>query len=461
MKKGITMGCILAFLSILLFTACQNSTKTMGDNMKNSNDTHVKEEERVTDAPPPATGEALTDETPSETSTETGESFVTSAPVNVEPVQAEEASAFDIHEEMVGRSLLGVGNNQRFKAAIDKAEKGEEVTLAYLGGSITQGMNAIPIETNSYAYLATQVFADKYALNKEKINYVNAGIAGTPSTLGILRSDNDIISKKPDIVFIEFAVNDGTDYVSREIYESLVKRLLDSESSPAVVLIFTVLKNGYSAQDHMSGIGSYYDLGMVSVKNAITPEIDAGRMEFLGDYASDDAHPTNEGHALIAEFIGSYFDKAADKETDDTYVIPDKPLYGTGYSALENITSSSAAISDQGDFVPTSLSCFTYKEGWQKSSNESNEPMIINQTFCKLIISYKQVNTTNFGSAEVYIDGKLAATLNGYASNGWGNIVTNIVYDSFDIAEEHKVEIRMKEDDKAKTFILLGIGFVQ
>ena len=54
-------------------------------------------------------------------------------------------------DEMVQRSLLSVGNTQRMHKAIEKAKNGEDVTLVYLGGSITEGSAAQPQKTKCYA----------------------------------------------------------------------------------------------------------------------------------------------------------------------------------------------------------------------------------------------------------------------------------------------------------------------
>lgn len=40
---------------------------------------------------------------------------------------------------MIERSLMNLGNTYRIRKAIEKARAGKEVTLAYIGGSITQG----------------------------------------------------------------------------------------------------------------------------------------------------------------------------------------------------------------------------------------------------------------------------------------------------------------------------------
>ena len=68
----------------------------------------------------------------------------------------------DLHSEeyykMVQRSLMNLGNTYRIRKVIEKARAGKEVTLAFIGGSITQGAGAVPIHTECYAYKAYQLF---------------------------------------------------------------------------------------------------------------------------------------------------------------------------------------------------------------------------------------------------------------------------------------------------------------
>ena len=134
---------------------------------------------------------------------------------------AAEESVFT--QEMVERSLTAVGNTQRLHRAIDKAQKGEAVSIVYLGGSITEGAAAQPRTTKCYAYLSAQLFAEKFMADPGKLQYHNAGISGTPSLLGITRCQQDVLAHQPDIVFVEFAVNDSTDPFGRMAYESLVR----------------------------------------------------------------------------------------------------------------------------------------------------------------------------------------------------------------------------------------------
>lgn len=48
----------------------------------------------------------------------------------------------EIYNDMIARSFLSAGNNYRVKKVLEKARNGEDVLLAYIGGSITEGANA-------------------------------------------------------------------------------------------------------------------------------------------------------------------------------------------------------------------------------------------------------------------------------------------------------------------------------
>src|SRR5689334_16018215 len=80
-----------------------------------------------------------------------------------------------------------------------KLEAGAEVRIGYLGGSITAQEGWRP---KTLAH-----FQKTYP--KAKITQINAAIGGTGSDLGVFRVRQDVLEKKPDLLFVEFAVNDG------------------------------------------------------------------------------------------------------------------------------------------------------------------------------------------------------------------------------------------------------------
>jgi hypothetical protein len=80
-----------------------------------------------------------------------------------------------------------------------KAAAGADVKVAYLGGSIT----AQP----GYRIKTLAHFKSEYP--KAKFQEINAAIGGTGSDLGVFRLEHDVFEGKPDLLFVEFAVNDG------------------------------------------------------------------------------------------------------------------------------------------------------------------------------------------------------------------------------------------------------------
>lgn len=167
-------------------------------------------------------------------------------------------------QAMYDKAMVSYGNTSMMQNVIKKAQSGEKVTVAYLGGSITEGISAGA--DGCYAKLTYDYFAQKFGTG-DNVQYVNAGLSGTPSKLGILRLDRDVLAYEPDICFIEFAVNDGTETDYQNAYESIVRTLLQKNITP--VLLFSVTENDHSAQDYMKQIGEFYHLPMISYCDAL------------------------------------------------------------------------------------------------------------------------------------------------------------------------------------------------
>lgn len=110
-------------------------------------------------------------------------------------------------------------NLSRLKNCMLRAEKGEELTIGFLGGSITQGSLSTKPE-NCYAH---RVFSWwKKEFRGAQFHYVNGGIGGTSSHFGVSRAVTDLLMYQPDVVVVDFSVNDKADiFFRRPMRESL------------------------------------------------------------------------------------------------------------------------------------------------------------------------------------------------------------------------------------------------
>lgn len=128
-------------------------------------------------------------------------------------------------------------NLSRLKNCMARAQRGEELTIGFLGGSITQGSLATEHE-NTYAYRVFNWWKETFP--NGEFHYVNGGIGGTTSHYGVSRAVTDVLMYQPDFVIVDFSVNDEPDEFFQETYEGVIRKLLRWKSEPAVVILNNV-----------------------------------------------------------------------------------------------------------------------------------------------------------------------------------------------------------------------------
>ncbi len=385
------------------------------------------------------------------------------------------------YREMIERSLVQTGNLYRVQKAIEKAKRGEEVVVAYLGGSITQGAGAKPINTECYAYRSYLAFKKRFGKGAgENVRFIKAGAGGTCSELGLTRYDLDVLrhgSVVPDIVFLEYAVNDAGDETDGVCYESLVRMAMDGPGNPAVILLFAVFMDDFNLQERMIPIGKRCQTPMISLKNAVTPQFSEETPVITKrQYFYDLFHPSNDGHRIMADCI-DYFWEQAEKAAPETAeaVLDETPAVGDKFRKLLAFDRSTytkhAAVKSLQEGVFTEKDYMLqyvekdadaqaspeFPENWAKVQGSTGEAFRM-KLLCKdLLLVYKDSGDAIFGKAEVFVDGVLTRTIDP-REVGWNHCTAYIVYES-DAAAEHEVVISMKSEDTEKCFTILGFGY--
>lgn len=132
----------------------------------------------------------------------------------------------------------GIGN------FMSKISAGKDVVVAYIGGSITCGDTSWRAKTTKWL---------RKTYPKVRITEINAALGGTDSSLGVFRYDEDVLSKNPDLVLIEFACNDtGLDIpTSRRSMEGMVRKTW--KRNPTTDIVFTYVICSYMTNDYCRG----------------------------------------------------------------------------------------------------------------------------------------------------------------------------------------------------------------
>ncbi len=345
------------------------------------------------------------------------------------------------------------GDLTRLAKAMRKAQAGEEITVGVIGGSITEKYSASSYD-KCYASYVQMWWEERFP--DTKVNFVNAGIGGTSSYLGVHRADEDLLYAKPDVVVVEFSVNDGNDNFFKKSYDNLVRKIMFEDQEPAVMLLFTTQENGTNAQVNDSLIGFSYKLPMLSYANAVLPSIKAGEFTWK-DISPDNVHPNDRGHAIIGEIMYRYL--------NDVYARLDEISEEVTPFTEKSVTKEiylDAALLDSDDIKPVSAGSFEEKQvnwylpnNWYTSTGE--EAIIFEVEAANIGIAYQRDTKGTYGQYEVYIDGEYVRTLDGYFKNGWGSTLQpDEVYLS-DEPAKHTIEIRKAADSTGSEFAIIAL----
>ncbi|SEL07133.1 carbohydrate binding domain-containing protein [Ruminococcus albus] len=303
-------------------------------------------------------------------------------------------------------SIKHMGNTYRLTQKLAAAEQGQHLTVAYLGGSITEGKNY----TTPFSNYLKNTFA------KGGFTEINAGLSGTSSVVGLVRSEAQIVAKKPDIIFMEFSVNDHEDILYKKCFESCIKKFLDMPNAPAVGIIITRAKGGFSSQSQMYPIGKNFDIPVISMDDALTKAFNSGFLN-TGDYYTDEYHPHQKGGQLVADCMAYYVRQALKtKNSSSSYTPPTSYVYGAEYSSCvnvdpKNLNNFSAGSWTSGSGYGSSGLTYSYNlNGWN--------PMKFKTQGKGLIIVFK-ANSSGMGSIDVTVNGK-TTKISGNKLYTWG-----------------------------------------
>ena len=203
------------------------------------------------------------------------------------------------------------------------------LNIVYFGGSVTVGIGAKnesgqnATETESWRALTTQWFKEKFA--SASINAYSAAIGGTGTFLGTIRLQSDVIAKKPDLVFIEFAINDTYCGHSKETaalqLETIVREIRNYNQKCDIVIVLTTDQSKaaqfpfpalYDTAAGHAQIANAYNLPIIDVGSSIVVEKLYGNpnSDEWNMYFRDVVHPLSKGYREYYNCIEEYLTNA-------------------------------------------------------------------------------------------------------------------------------------------------------
>lgn len=479
MKKFLAI--ILAGAMVLAMAGCSGGTSSESSSAaeSSSQDSSVVEESSSateSSAVESTEPESTVSEQPEESSdAESSEAEPVAPAVMAEPMKSDlltaaltsslsldETTAAKAAEDMLPLLMYTEGNPARIAKVIKKLQAGEEVTVAFLGGSITQGTGAD--NENCYAALTAKWIQAQYP--DAKVNYVNAGIGATGSYIGVHRCDTQVLSYNPDLVFIDFSVNDTSDRntLNEETYEGLIRKIWQYDTAPGIICIAMTQDNGTSVQSCHGEVTDKYSVPFVSYHDAMLNFLDTTDGVQWSDISGDNIHPNKPGHAILSAMLTTYLQYVTDNLAGIDDADPELPAPGTTGAKFEKaqlLTTDDAQPVSTGAFNKKEMTFGGFVNPWLCRTSDGTYPedsaLVLEVEAQNIGLLYGKL-TKNAGVADIYIDDALVTTLDADFTGGWGNYVEFAEIKTFLTTDKHTIKIVPRGNEGvASAFYISGI----
>ena len=213
-----------------------------------------------------------------------------------------------------------------------KVANKEDLKIAYLGGSITAA--------DGWRVQTLAKFNEQYS--DSKFTEINAAIGGTGSDLGVYRQEFDVLRHNPDLVFVEFCVNDGGTQPERiwRQMEGIVRQIWRHDIETDIVFVYTFCvghENAYlsgkcpRSVSAMEQIADFYGIPSLDFNIPVVQLHEKDKLTYKADvaeegkllFSTDGVHPLKEGHEIYTDVVCSAFRSMRVKNADSPYPAPE------------------------------------------------------------------------------------------------------------------------------------------
>ncbi|MCA9450406.1 MAG: hypothetical protein KC931_25005, partial [Candidatus Omnitrophica bacterium] len=207
----------------------------------------------------------------------------------------------------VGEPAPDLARSAPIRAAL---ESGDPQTWVAIGDSITAGTNS-PFR---YTDRVEEILRSRYP--RARLEFQNAGVPGDTASGGLNRLERDVLSRNPDVVFVEFGWNDFKNGVKPEDFESDLSQLVGQLKAGGIPVIYLLTTTQVDV-----ALANWKIKKRNAIIRDIAEENDCGLIDLYGYFAlatqkgsslddlmsNDNIHPSGAGQDVIAQAIAREF----------------------------------------------------------------------------------------------------------------------------------------------------------
>jgi lysophospholipase L1-like esterase len=193
--------------------------------------------------------------------------------------------------------------------------KNRTINLVFHGHSVPAGYFKTPLVNtfDSYPMQVLKMVKEKYPF--AVINIINTSIGGENSLSGEKRFDSTVLNHQPDVLFIDYALNDRSAGLEKaaKAWSTMIEKAL--KKNIKVILLtpspdqrIDILSPNNELEKHalqIKALAKKYDVGLIDSYEEFRNKVLSG--EPITNYMSQVNHPNQQGHLLIANKIAEFF----------------------------------------------------------------------------------------------------------------------------------------------------------
>ncbi len=187
----------------------------------------------------------------------------------------------------------------------------KKLTIVFHGDSLTFGW-MVP---KGYVTLFEEMIVNKY--RDRVFNVIKSGIPGDTAESGLIRLEGDVFPHNPDIVVIQFALNDAFTGVPLNVFKSNLEIMIEkvrekTEALPVLVTSTCILnyeeyRYALNYYNIIESCSLEQELPLVKIHNYWERVIREEDVRLTSLLQSDGVHPNRRGHQLMAEALLEVF----------------------------------------------------------------------------------------------------------------------------------------------------------
>lgn len=193
--------------------------------------------------------------------------------------------------------------------------KNKTINVVFHGHSVPSGYAITPVVNTLNAYPNQLFTAIKTEYKNAVVNVITTSIGGEQAEQGAVRFKDEVLTHRPDVLFIDYALNDRG--IGLERSEKAWRKMIEATLKAGVKLILltptpdlteNILDDNTKLEQHSAMIrrlAKEYKVGLVDSYALFKEKAKKG--EVIKKYMSQSNHPNSAGHSVVATELITWF----------------------------------------------------------------------------------------------------------------------------------------------------------